>query len=426
MAQIVEDISATKKRLRIEIPSAEIEKNIRDSLEKLRQKTKIPGFRPGKAPINLIEKRFGKEVQAEVLDRIIPEFFNRALREAELTPVTLPVLEEEVDFRRNNPLNLSITVEVVPKMENLNYENIEIKDVPLTVDDEDIEDSLRRLREEKAVFEVAEKEVEKDDLVIFDFFDCETMEGKSIPAAKEILSQRGNEILPRDIMGKTLGKKKGDLVEFTTTFDESVKEKELIGKTINVKMMIKEIKRKVLPSEDDEFAKDLGFGNLAELKEKLKEKIYEAQKERIKMLQKAEIMNKIVESHDFEVPETPLRNEIESLRLESSMSSSGQERKEGEDPEDELRLKALKKVKASLLIDVIGKKEGVMVTDNEVKDKILFMANKLSARPEAVMNLYISKDGSLEGLRRSIYEDKVLDLLLSKAVIEKGESKENK
>ena len=110
MLKSIEDINATKKRLRIEIPSDVIEREIGGSLEKLRQRVKIPGFRPGKAPINLVEKRFGKEVEAEVFDKIIPEHLSNAIREADIKPVTMPVLDEEFEFKRNNPLNLSFTV----------------------------------------------------------------------------------------------------------------------------------------------------------------------------------------------------------------------------------------------------------------------------------------------------------------------------
>ncbi len=107
MLKSIEDINATKKRLRIEVPAEVIEREIGSSLESLRQKVKIPGFRPGKAPVNLIEKRFGKEIEAEVLEKVVPEHYNMALREADLHPISMPELEEKFDFRRNNSLNLT-------------------------------------------------------------------------------------------------------------------------------------------------------------------------------------------------------------------------------------------------------------------------------------------------------------------------------
>ena len=440
MLKSVEDIDTTKKRLRIEIPSDVIEKEIGNSLEKVRQKAKIPGFRPGRAPINLIERRFGKEVEAEVLDKIIPEYYSKALKEAELMPVTTPVFDEKIDFKRNNPINLSLTVEVMPKIENLSYGNMKVEDIPVSVDDAEVEDYLKKLQGEKAIYEVSEKEIDTDDLVSFEYVDAKIAGEENAAALKEQISKMGNEILPPDIMEKMIGKKKDDIVEFATTFNGDCKSKELAGKTIDMKVAIKEIKKKNLPEIDDEFAKDLGLENIPEMKEKIKEKIFAVKKEHIVRIQKAIIVNKILEAHSFEAPETLVRREMESLMMHESLSQreakettsiagspeeekvvASRSQEDLEKLQTELKDKALKNVQASLIIDAIGQKEGITVTDDEVNERISLIAQKLSAAPEAVKNFYHYKEGSLEGLRHSIYEDKVMDMLLSKAVIEKGE-----
>lgn len=443
MLKTVENISTTKKRLKIEIASDMIESEIKDSLEKVRQRAKIPGFRPGKAPLSLIEKRFGKEIEAEVLEKVIPEKYNAALREASLSPVGMPELEEKFEFKRNTPLNLSFIIEVLPKIENLDYENIKVRDIPFSVEETDIDKTLTRLQNQKAVFEAADKEAEMDDLVTFEFTDCEIVGEETTPAVKELVSKIGNEIFPQDIMNKVIGKKKGDIIEFTTVLNE-VQSKELAGKTVNIKVKISEIKRKNLPTVDDEFAKDLGFENIAALREKLKEKILDSKKSHVQKIQKAEIINRIIEAGDFEIPETLLKREIEALIMEKSISeskddaiytdtmteimekaesseSTEEKKEETEDPEAKLKQKATKNVQASLIIDAIGKKEGITVSDNEVDEQISLIAKRLSATPEVVRNFYMYKEGSMDSLRHSIFEEKVLDVLLSRAVIEKGE-----
>jgi trigger factor len=450
----VEDISITKKRVRIEISSEEIEREIGSSLENLRQKVRIPGFRPGKAPVHLIQKRFGKEVESEVLEKVIPEHYNAALREADLNAVTMPELEEKFDFKRNNPLNLSFIVEVLPKIENLQYENIPVKDIPVTVEDADVEETLKSLQGRKATYEVSQDEVHMDDLVSFDHADSEIIEGEKVPALKEIIATMGNEIFPLDIMELSLGKKKDDSIEFTRTFDESVKQKELKGKTARIRLVIKEIKKKSLPAIDDEFAKDLGFGTLSEIREKLKEKLHAAKADQIRKMQKAAIVTRLIESIAPAVPEILINREMEVLAMEKSASGQQEEtiatdsvseileiasettekvRQEQDeasqtqakvqDEESKMRQKALKNVQAALIIDVIGKKEGIFVTDAELDQQINMLAQRLSATPEAVKSFYTYKEGSMDSLRHSIYEDKVLDFLLSKAVIEKEESK---
>jgi trigger factor len=433
----VEDINPTKKRLKIEIPSDVVEVEIRKSLEMLRQQARIPGFRPGKAPISLIEKRFGKNVEAEVLEKIIPEQLSSAIREAALNPITMPALEEEFQFKRNNPISLSVTVEVVPEIGGLSYESLTVKDIAAEVQESDLEDTLKRLRDQKAVYEVADKEVEMDDFVSFEYVDSE-IAGEDIPAAKDIISKMGNEIFPHDLMEKVMGKKKGDIFEFVTTFDES-KPKELAGKTANIKVRISEVKRKNLPAIDDDFAKDLGFENVSELTEKLKEKIHTAKKEQARKMQKAQILNSLIESNTVEVPEALLQRELDMLamqknvdakegaepadsalnELETIPEADSPDRKKEEDPQLKMRERAMRSVRASLIIDAIGKKEGVTVSDEEVNERISSVAKRLSATPEAVRNFYEYRGGSLENLKHSIYEDKVMDMLLSKAVVEK-------
>jgi len=438
----VEDITTTKKRIRIEIPSDIIEREIGSSFEKLKNSVKIPGFRPGKAPVALLEKRFGKEVEAEVLEKLVPEHVGYALREAALNPVTMPALDEKFEFRRNSPLNLSFTLEVLPDIGNLQYENLTVKDIPFAVEDSDVDDMLKRLQNQKAVFEVADKIIEMDDFVSFDYADGEILVGEPVPSLKEIISKLGNEILPPDLIEKAVGKKKGDIIEFTTQFDETFKQKELVGKTANIKLTINEIKKKTLPAIDDEFAKDLGLENMSGLREKLQEKLLEAKKQHIQRLQKAEIINKLIESHTFDVPESLINKELESLMMEKSIAESkedsvpttsitdiletateGKKKEEGaDDPEAKMKHQAMRNVQASVIINIIGKKEGITVSENEVNERVSVLAKKLSATPEAVKSFYTYKEGSLDGLKHSIYEEKVMELLLSKAAIETKEN----
>ncbi|MFZ3137677.1 MAG: trigger factor [Thermodesulfovibrionales bacterium] len=443
MLKSLEDINTTKKRIRIEIPSDIIEREIVSSLEKLKNSVKIPGFRPGKAPVALLEKRFGKEVEAEVLEKLVPEHVGYAIREAALNPVTMPVLDEKFDFRRNSPLNLSFTLEVLPEIGNLQYENLTVNDIPFTVEDSDVDDILKRLQNQKAVFEVADKTIEMDDFVSFDYADGEIVVGEPVPSLKEIISNLGNEILPADLIEKAVGKKKGDIIEFTTQFDETFKHKELVGKTANIKLTINEIKKKTLPAIDDEFAKDLGFENMSELREKLQEKLHEAKKQQLQKLQKAEIINKLIESHTFDVPESLINKELESLVMERSIAESKEdsvsttsitdiletateeEKKEegADDPDAKMKHQAMRNVQASVIINIIGKREGITVNENEVNERVSVLAKKLSATPEAVKSFYTYKEGSLDGLKHSIYEEKVMDMLLSKAAIETKENK---
>lgn len=442
MLKSIEDISSTKKRFTIEIPSDVIEREIVNSLERLRYSVRIPGFRPGKAPMGLIEKRFGKDVEAEVLEKLITEYYKMAIRESGFKPVSMPELETEVDFKRNNPLNLTFTLEVLPKIEQLNYEDISVKDISVDVKDSDIESVLERLQQQRATYEVADKPIEMDDLVDFEFVDCEIVNGENEPVYKEIISKLGNEIFDPDFMEGLIGKKKEDIVEFVKRFDEHYERKEIAGKTFNIKLRIQEVKKKVLPQIDDEFAKDLGFDDLNALKERLKVNILKAKQQEVKRLQKAEIVNKLIEKNPLDVPESLLEKEFQSYIAEGRLSSDvfdeeieiseddksaevkdsdslDDKQRQVERLERKIKEKVAKSLKASILINYIGEKEGVIVSDDDVRQGLEGMAKRLDTTPERLMNLYSQKDDLMESLRHSIYEDKVLDLLLSKSIKEK-------
>lgn len=443
MLKTVEDISSTKKRFVIEIPSDVIEREITSSLERLRYSVKIPGFRPGKAPMNLIEKRFGKSIEAEVLEKLISEYYKIAIRESGYKPVTMPELEEEVDFKRNQPLNLVFTLEVLPKIEDVKYDNISVKDIDVDVQESDIESVIKVLQEQRAIYEVADKTIEMDDLVDFEFVDCEIAEGENKPVYKEIISQLGKEIFTTEFLDQLIGKKKDDIVEFTKTFDNYFERKEIAGKTFNIKLRIQEVKRKTLPNIDDDFAKDLGFDNLDALKERLRTNILRSKQEQVKKLQKAEIVNKIVEANPIDLPESLIEKEYQTYisqgRFEDDVFESDESNKSKEEDklgnaeidseeskqkkikeiEDKIRKKVEKNLKASILINYIGEKEGVIVTDDDLNKELEIMSKRMDTTPERLRRLYSEKEEFLDSLKQSIYEEKVLDLLLSKAIKEK-------
>lgn len=417
MLKAVEDISSTKKRLKIEIPTDAIESKIKDSLEKTRQKAKIPGFRPGKTPMNIIEKHFGKSAEAEAIEKIVPEFYEKALKEADIVPVTQPVLEGDINFQRHNPLSLALTVEIRPKIENLDYKNIRIKDIPVIISDSEIDDSLRRLQEGKATYEPADKEIETDDLVTVDYEI--KYDDQILSAAKDQVLKIGIEVLPKEISESLKGKKAGDTVEVEVLFPEDFHVKSLAGKKTMIKNVVKGVKKKNLPDIDDELAKDIGYETLDGLRTGVKEEIEKAKKDHVLKIQKDEILGKLVNAHDFDVPDSMLEKELSAMIHEIKASKKSD--KDDNALRSELRPEAVKTVKALILLSVIGEKEGVSVTDDELKEEILDMAQRLSMAPESLMKIYIQRDGSLEGLRNSIYGQKVLDILLSGAIVEKGE-----
>ncbi len=429
MLKALEEISTTKKRITIEIPAETIEKEITESLENLRKTTNIPGFRAGKAPLSLIEKRFGKKVEDEVLGKVLSRAYVDALNEADLTPVTDPVVEEQTEFTRHSPFSITMLIEVLPKVD-LKYEGIRVKDIPVLVTDEDIESVLKGLQEDRATYEPSDEPVEINDLILCDYSIKMVPTGQedSLGATDEIIEKKdqiykiGGPLFPEDVVQSLIGKGKGSELIMETTFPDTYPYKDLAGKGVKLQLTIKDVKRARIPEIDDEFAKDLGFNNMEELKGHIREEVLRLKRSEVEKIQKAEIINKVLESNEFDLPETLLEEEIEML-ASSIKKDEKEEIGEGdiERLKEEVRPEAIRNLKTSLLLSMIGRKEGVRVFEEDMKKKIIDLSRRFSLPPESIMKFYISRDGSLDRLKDSIFEEKVMDLLLSKANIEKGE-----
>ena len=427
MNTTVEDISATKKRLKIEIPTDIIEKEYSRSLDNVRQRTRLPGFRQGKAPLPLIEKRFGNDIKADIIDRLVPEYYTKAMKDADLVPVTLPAFEGSLDLKRNEPLSFALTIEVQPKIETLSYEGMKVEAADIVVEDKEVEETLKGMQEERAMFEVVDREIRDDDLIVIDYVKLDTAGEKEIASAKDQVMNLGRGLTPRGILDEILGRKKGDVVEVILPAVEGGEIKEDVAGG-RLRITVKEVKEKKLSALDDEFAKDLGLESLEALTGKVRDGLLRAKKDRATGQQKDKLLEMLVSSHEFDIPEALLNKELEKLVMNEQMAGEkappAPDQPAEEDAHrrltDEMRPKAVQHVKASILLDMIAAKEGVTVTEDELKARLGILARHFQTSPENVINFFITRDGSLDVLKQTIRDEKALDIVLEKAEKVKG------
>lgn len=411
MLKALEDISSTKKRLKIEIPAEAIESEIIKRIKEAQKNAKIPGFRPGRAPMHIIEKKFGKDIEAEVLERVISEHYLNAIKEADIKPVSGPVVEKFFDFKRKEPISVTISVEVRPKIESLNYENIVVKDINVEVNDEEVDAVLERLAEEKATYEPVDDAIREGDLVTIDYI----AEGN---ASRDVVLKVGSGNYPQEFFDGIIGRKKDEKFALEATFPED-SHLPFAGKRIKFEVEIKDIKRRNIAAIDDEFAKDMGLENIGQLKDKIKENILASKNIDAESTKQAEIFNKLVESHSFDIPEVMLNAEIKGILGE--IRAAGNDKRTDEEIMKDIMPLAEKRIRGSIILELIGEKEGIRVSDEDVKEEILRIARKYYIHPDIVIKYYMARDGSLKGVERSVFEKKVLNFILSKAKIEKGE-----
>lgn len=408
MLKAIEEISTTKKRLKIEIPAERVKEEIQKVLKDIQKKAKIPGFRPGKAPISIIEKKFGKEAESEVLEKLVSQSYDNAIKEAKLKPVLPPITEDAIDIKREQPLSFELIVEVRPEIENLNYENIELEEISTEVKDEEVEEVIKRLSKERGTYEPTEEPIQNEDLVVIDYT---TDIGKE---AKDFVYKIGSGPFPEEFSKALEGKRKNEIFNIKIEFPkDSIAD--FAEKTVNFDITIKEIKRrKDIPYE--ELPKELGFEDIEDLKKYIRESLERAKKEQAEQKYKIEILKKLLESYDFEIPEGLL--EMEIRRLTEEYEAMGLDITQNM---DKITESAKRNVKAYLLLEVIGEKEGISVSEEDLKNEVMNIARRYSISPQGVVQYYLSKHGSLEPLRNSVFENKVFDLLLSKAKFIKKE-----
>ncbi|HWR89236.1 MAG TPA: trigger factor [Dissulfurispiraceae bacterium] len=413
MLKALEDISATKKRLKIEIPADRIEKEIRTALLDVQRRSRIPGFRPGKAPMSIIERKFGKTVESEVLEKIVPEHYMMALKEADVVPVAEPVVDESTPYEKDVPMSMTLTVEVRPKIEDLSYEGIAVTDMPQDVTDEEVQAALQRLAEEKASYEPVDEPVAPGDLVTVDYTVAD--EGT---VTKDTVIKIGSGPYPQEFFDGLIGKRKDERADIEASFPDD-SPTPFAGKRVRFDITVKDVKRRDVPPHDDELAKDLGLETIDQLKEKVRENILASKGRAEEGRKKRQILDALLGKHDLEVPEGVLNARIEGIIAE--MRAKSNDERPDEALREEIRPDMEKSMKASIILELIAEREGIKVTDDDMKMEILTLSQAYYMTPENIMKYYMARDGSLEGLKRTLLERKTLDLLLGKATIEKGE-----
>jgi trigger factor len=421
MKAVLEDVSPVKKKLHIQVTPEAIAEEMVKAVASVAKKANIPGFRPGKAPRAVVERHYAAEIESEVMNKLITASYLQALEEHKLSPVDVPSITNISPFEKSSPLNFTAVVEVRPQFELGTYEGIEVKDAPTEVTEEELNETIDRLRDMYAQLEVVEgRPLAGDDTAIIDFEGFR--EGKSIEGAKasDHMLALGTKSLIPGFEEQLVGMNRGETRTIKVNFPGDYSSKDLAGKDADFTVTLKEIKKKVLPELNDEFAKDIGGDkSVDELKEGIKKDLGARKRDELASAQREEILSRLIEAHSFDVPPGMVQRELQSMARQhlTRMARRGVDVKTFDMPKfaDDNKALAEKRVKGMLLLDTIAEKEQLSVTDQEVNAAIAAMARSTGQTVEAVRKYYDSTDGGLDNLRSSLVHEKTLGLLLSKA-----------
>jgi len=418
----VEEISSIKKKVSIEIPGEEVTKEVDSFYKDLGKKAKIKGFRPGKVPRNILERYFKDYVKAEVVQKLIGDSYPKALTETNLEPVSPPVIDPG-EFNEGKSFQYSAVIEVKPDIKLEGYTGLKIEGKKEELKDEEVEERLKSLQNLHANLKTVstDRPIQTGDYVIVDYE--ASVGGKPLEGAKAIdfTVEVGSGHFITTFEEKLVGLKPREENEIEVSFPEDYGYKKWAGKTILFHVRIKEIKEKILPVLDDEFAKDLGdYSSLEELKTKLRGEI-EKEKELVLERQlKDQVVDQLLEANPFDVPESLVDEQAKALvsDMKLRLAAQGVDFKNLGVTEEKLlgdyKATAQKQVKTFLILEKIASQEGIAVTDEEVDERLKEMAERMHQKFDVVKRYY-EKNGLLPEVKAGILRDKTLKFLLEKA-----------
>ena len=418
----VEEISSIKKKVSIEIPGDEVTKEVESFYKDLGKKAKIKGFRPGKVPRNILERYFKDYVKAELVQKLIGESYPKALTETNLEPVSPPVIDPG-EFNEGKSFQYSAVIEVKPDIKLEGYTGLKIEGKKEELKDEEVEERLKSLRNLHANLKTVSEDrpIQTGDYVIVDYEG--SVEGKPLEGAKAIdftVEVGSGHFIPT-FEEKLIGLKPGEEREIEVSFPEDYGYQKWAGKTILFHVKIKEIKEKILPVLDDEFAKDLGdYSSLEELKTKLRGEIEKEKELALERQLKDQVVDQLLEANPFEVPESLVEEQAKALfsDLKLRLAAQGVDLKNLGVTEEKLqgdyKAMAQKQVKTFLILEKIASQEGIAVTDEEADERLKEMAERMHQKFDVVKRYY-EKNGLLPEVKAGILRDKTLHFLLEKA-----------
>jgi trigger factor len=411
-----------RRELELEIPAEEVSKATEKVAKDLMRVARVPGFRPGKAPITLIKRRFAEEIKGEVLQTLVPEKVEKAVAEQKLTPVSQPQVDK-LDYADGQPVKFRAVFEVLPEFELGNYKSLEIEMPAMDITDEDVNKALEETRERAATFAPVEgRAVENGDFVQLKLMGVPEGGGDPLQA-DNVMCHVGAEETMEPFNTNLLGANVGDHKEFSVEYPKDYPDPKLADKKFNYSAEILGIKTKKLPELNDEFAKDVSdAASLDELKKKIRESLEHERDHRQKDLQREKLIAELVRTHDFPVPESLVEHQMDA-RLERVVRSLAQQ---GVDPRavnvDWVTLRnrqaerAKDDVKAELIVDKIASTENIDATEEDVTHELEHAASHSNESVDAI-RARLTKQGALDRMKAKLRSDKTLDWLAQNAKI---------
>jgi len=436
-----ETSSSTKREIQVEIPAAEVARETETLIQKYQKLARIPGLRTGHAPASIIKQRFAEGIKSDVVEALVPRYFRKEADKLGLLPVSQPRVTD-LHLHDGEPLRFKASFEVMPTIRVEDYKELRADKPDISVTDEEVEQSLKSLQEQRATFTA----IEGSPLGDGDFAQVsldgkpKNVEGGAESSAApdstkpdstkpgptgsnpvhmdDILVEIGGPGTMPEFTENLRGASAGDERTFDVHYPQDFSDQRLAGKTFTYTVKVKAIKQKSLPEVNDQFAKELGeFADLGALRKRIREDMEAEKKHTAEREAKDKLVAELVKRNDFEVPEALVENQID-LRLERGLRALASRGMKSEDMKkmDLHRLRggqrdqAVQEVKAALLLEKIAEEEKIEVSDAEIDREVEALAEQ-SKQSLEIIRSRLTREGALDRIRNRIRNEKTLDFL---------------
>jgi trigger factor len=412
--------ASCKRTLEIAVPVETVEQETGRVIEALKQRVRLPGFRPGKAPSGLVRSRFAAEIREDVIKSLVPKHFHKAVEDQDLHVVGTPDITD-VHFHAGEPLKFKAEFEVAPDFELKDYLGLTVAYREPEVTGEQVAERLERLREQKAEFvNVDPRPVADGDYAVISL-EAVGPAAEGIGKQDELTVHIGGEDTLEAFSTNLRGGTPGEEKEFDVRYPEDYGDPKLGGQTVRFRVNLKGIRRKELPELNDAFAADAGdFKSLEELRDEIRKSLQRETEFVASQEAKKKLVDQLVDMHEFPVPEAFLERQIE-MQVEQylrSLAARGEDlskvKLDWEKIRESQRERAGRDVKASLLLERIADRETIEVT-NEEMDRELQRIARQGREPLAAVRKRLEEDGGLRRIASRIRTDKTLNLLFEQS-----------
>ncbi len=415
-----------KKKYQVVIEHKDFEAKVEQKLNDVAKNVKLPGFRPGKAPKEMLKQKYRTSVMGEALDEIVRDAADQIVKENKLKLALRPNISI-TKFDEGKDIEFDIEAEILPEIKVGDFSEIKVEKLMAEVPAEEVEKALQYIvssRRETAKIEDAAHQAAKGDTLIIDFVG--SIDGVEFPGGKgnDYPLELGSGTFIPGFEDQLIGAKAGDKVEVKVKFPEDYHAKELAGKDSVFAVTVKEMREPKAVELNDEFAKSIGEESLDSLKESIKNRIKADYENTSKLKLKRNLLDKLDEAYKFDVPESLVEEEFKSIEAQYKRAKELNQLDEHEKntPEEEL-IKEYKKiaerrVKLGLLLSEVGAGAKVTVTADDLNKAIMNEAKKYPGQEKAVFDFYLKNAKAVEALRAPVFEEKIIDFVLDKVKVE--------